>query len=379
MRLWPFKYEIRAVGTGQSNVNSILSFLGDAYAGSGPASVSQTAAVETALGIVGRAFMLAEPRPQMPTLTPLMISMIARQTLATGNALFEIRVNRTTGDIQLLPVADYEIAGDVAPESWLYLIEQARPSSDVVRRVVPYEGMVHVRYEPSSSAPWAGIAPLVAAGMSATQFAKIEKSLGEDANPPSGLLMSVPDGASQTQVDAAAAAIKTGRGGISLMDTTAGGWGQGKTAAPSGRATDYKQVRFGPEAPATSIDLREKTALWILDALGVPATLHTSQGGAQREAYRHLFTATIVPLGALIAAELSEKLDRSIRFEFPVEFESDISARARGLKSLVDVGVKPVVAAAKVGLELSEADFEEPKPPPAPPMAPTSPAVPSVA
>ncbi len=371
MRFWPFRRSARmAVGTGESNVNNILSFLDGAYAGSEPASVTQTAAVETALGMVGRAFMLAEPRPRMPALTPLMLSMIARQLLVDGNALFEIRVNRTTGDIQLIPVGEYEIAGDVAPETWQYRIDQEKPNGDRVRRVVPYKGMVHVRYMPRPAAPWAGIAPLVAAGMSATQYAKIEKSLDMDAAPPSGLLLATPDGANQGIIDQAAAALNTGRGGISLMQTTAGGFGQGTQAAPK---QDWDQKRFGPMVPTASVDLREKTALWILDALGVPATLHTSQGGAQREAYRHLFTATIVPLGALIASELSEKLERSIRFAFPVEFESDISARTRGFKSLVEVGVKPVVAAAKVKLELTEADIEEPEPPPAPPAAPVAP------
>ena len=360
-----------AVGTGESNVNSILSFLDSTYAGSGPASVSQTAAVETALGIVGRAFMLAEPQPSTPALTPLVLSMMARQTLAAGNATFEIRVNRTTGELQLLPVGEYEIDGDVAPETWRYLVDQEKPNGDRSRRAVPYGGMVHVRYMPRPAAPWAGVAPLVAAGMSATQYAKIEKSLDMDAGPPSGLLLTMPDGTPQDIVDAAAAAVKTGRGGISLIGTTAAGFGQGTQASPK---KDWEQTRFGPMVPATSIDLREKTALWILDALGVPATLHTSQGGAQREAYRHLFTATIVPLGALIAAELSEKLGRPIRFEFPVEFESDISARTRAFNTLVDAGVKPVVAAAKVGLELTEADIEEPEP--APPVVPSGPPIP---
>ena len=185
--------EIRSVGTGESTTNSILSFLDGAYAGSGPANVYQTAAVETALGIVGRAFMLAEPRPRIPALTPLMLSMIARQLLSTGNALFEIRVNRTTGDIQLLPVAEYEVAGDVAPETWQYLIDQETPTGGRSRRVVPYAAMVHVRYMPRPSAPWAGVAPLVAAGMSATQYAKIEKSLDDGSRVcPQAWLLGIP-------------------------------------------------------------------------------------------------------------------------------------------------------------------------------------------
>ena len=61
-------------------------------------------------------------------------------------------------------------------------------------------------------------------------------------------------------------------------------------------------------------------------------------GGAKREDYRHFFQSTVLSLKSLIEAELSEKLEREITLFFPAIFESDISARSRGLSSMVKDG-----------------------------------------
>ena len=103
-----------------------------------------------------------------------------------------------------------------------------------------------------------------------------------------------------------------------------------------------------------------------MDALGIPAALHTSAGAAQREAYRHFFTATIEPLGALIEAELSEKLERSISLYFPAVFESDLSARSRAFSSMIKDGLDVDYAAGIVGLPLPVKMAPEPEPVAAP-------------
>ena len=97
-----------------------------------------------------------------------------------------------------------------------------------------------------------------------------------------------------------------------------------------------------------------------MDAMGVPSSLHRSNGGALRESYRHFFNSTVETLGALISAELSEKLERTIRLDFPQASKSDISARSRAFRSLVDAGMKPKDAARIAGLPT---DFEIDEPP----------------
>ena len=92
MRLWPFgSSEKRAVGTGDSGVNSYLTDVANYLdAGGTPADVNGTAAVEFALGMIARAFMAAVPVPAVPGLNALTLAMIARQTISLGNAVFQV-------------------------------------------------------------------------------------------------------------------------------------------------------------------------------------------------------------------------------------------------------------------------------------------------
>ena len=320
-----------AVGTGDIYSDALLGVV-DPYYTTGQGNVHQTAAVEFALGMVGRAFMLAETTPPVPALTALTLSMLGRQTISRGNAVFEITIDPATGNQRLLPVAEYEVSGNVEPSTWRYSIKRARPTGEPVPRNVPSPDIVHVRYEPPASAPWAGVSPLVGAGVTATQLARIENSLAYDAQAPTGLLMPMPDAASTKVTTAVKNAITNGKGAISLVETMAAGFGQGALAAPR---ADYEQKRFGPMVPATSIDLREKSTLAVLGAMGIPPSLYTSEGSALRESYRHFFTNTVEPLGKLIAEELTEKLETDVNIEFPALVKSDISARSRAYATLV--------------------------------------------
>ena len=137
-----------------------------------------------------------------------------------------------------------------------------------------------------------------------------------------------------------------GKGGLSLLETTAAAWGAGGEAAPK---KDWEQKRFGPMIPATSIEAREKSGEILMDAMGVPSALHRSDGAAQRESFRHFFTGTIETLGALIAEELSEKLEVDFQFTFPQATRSDISAQSRGFASLIKTGMEPKDAGRKSG------------------------------
>ena len=343
MRLWPFRYEIRQQLPADSGVNSYLNDLANYYgsASASGADVYRTAAVEFCAGILGRAFMAAETTPRLPALDPLTLSMMARQTVLLGNAVWRIGVRAS--DIQLLPVVSYDVSGDPAPETWTYRIKQQRPNGENPLDVdqlpvtaVPYEGMVHVRYMPGPQSPWHGVSPLVSAGVTAETLARIEKSLQDDAKQPTGGIMALPDGANPKQAEQVKAATTTGKGGLTLMETTSAGWGQGEKAAPK---RDLQQVRFGPTPPAANIQLWQAAMAAVMSALGIPPSLYTSEGSALREAYRHFNTNTVEPLGKLISQELSEKLEIEITIEFPALVKSDIAARARAYGVLIKAGM----------------------------------------
>ena len=201
-----------ALAGGDSGINSYIQDTAT-YLSIGAANAFETAAVEDALGLIGRAFMAAEPTPAIPALDANTLSMMARNLVATGNALFRIALNRRF-ELVLEPITVERIEGGFREDSWTYIFKQIRPNGEEVETAIPGAGIVHVRYMPSPGAPWAGVSPLARAGLSAETLAYIERSLKYDASQPGGGILPMPDGASPSTVSQARAALTTGKGGI---------------------------------------------------------------------------------------------------------------------------------------------------------------------
>ena len=307
--------------------------------------------------------MMAVPMPANPRLTPLTLSMIARQAIGLGNSVFQLDADA------LIPVISYTIAGNASPESWRYGVKLPFPNGDNPKdpddlpvRQLPANRVIHVRYMPGPSAPWHGVSPLIAAGLTASELAKIEQSLEYDASLPSGGILPMPDGVAPATITKAGIGSTLGlaRASLALHGDDCARYGprrQRRRLAVTGI-----QKRFGAMIPATSINLRDSVTMDILGAMGIPPALRTSQGGALRESYRKFFTATIEPLGALIAAELSAKMG-PVELTFPQSGKSDISARSRAFSTFVKAGMEPEDAARISGLPT---DFEMVVPEPAP-------------
>ena len=365
--------------TGQTLRNT-----GDILSGtSADANVYETAAVKFAVGIIGRAAMAAEVKVQGATLDPHTMAQLFRQTVLLGESVQLIDLNRRTGMIRLLPVATRPIiTGGPSPESWRYEIRLPRPNGEdpldidqLPARNIGADGIVHVRYMPYRSAPWQGVSPLQSAGFTAETLGKIEKSLQDDSKVPTGGIMPQPDGVSQTGITQVKAAMTGGKGGLTLAETTASGFGLGPNAAPR---KDWEQSRFGPMIPSASIQLWQAAMLAVMAALGVPPSLYTSQGGALRESYRHLFGSLMEPLGQLISAELSEKLEEEITIRFPERLRSDISALSRGFSSLAKDGYPVEQLHDMLGFPGDAPPEPEPEPEPVMPAVPDPAAVPAV-
>ena len=167
---------------------------------------------------------------------------------------------------------------------------------------------------PGSSAPWEGVSPLVSAGVIGKDAGRhIEKKpTGRCFKQPTGGLITQPDGSNaRCSPSRRRQALMQGKGGINAHRDY-GGWLWARVRASAPRQ-DWDQKRFGPMPPAANIQLWEAAMRAVMAALGVNPSLYIVSGvGATRESYRHLFSGTIVPLGQLIAAELSEKLERNI-------------------------------------------------------------------
>ena len=113
-----------AVGPGtDSGTGLYLQDTANYFAGtSAGANVYETAAVEFAVGIIGRAAMAAEVQGESgATLDPHTMAQLFRETILLGESVQLIDLNRRTNDLRLLPVATRPIiTGGPAPESWRY-------------------------------------------------------------------------------------------------------------------------------------------------------------------------------------------------------------------------------------------------------------------
>ncbi len=98
--------------------------------------------------------------------------------------------------------------------------------------------------------------------------------------------------------------------------------------------------------------LHETASREVLAACGVPPVLFAMNpnGTAGREAWRQLLFATVAPLGRLIAAEMSAKLETEIGLAWDELRASDISGQARAFQSMVGAGMDLAKAARLAGL-----------------------------
>ena len=115
------------------------------------------------------------------------------------------------------------------------------------------------------------------------------------------------------------------RGGVGLLETTAGGYGD-KGGRPD---RNWKPERLGANPPMSLAEIRAGVERAVLSACGIPPSLAVdADGTAQRESFRRFLHATIQPVGELIAAELSE-LEEHITLDFSRLFAADVQGRAR--------------------------------------------------
>ena len=237
------------------------------------------------------------------------------------------------------------MSGGTRPESWRYAVEMPLPQGGVVKRTLPADAVLHVRYATRPGAPWAGISPLGMADETRALATWIERRLAEEASTATSYVLPLPEAA---DVDKLKADIKGGRGRLHLVPTTTTAWGDGTAAAPR---QDWKSNRLGADPPDSLGKLRSDVKADIFGVYGIPSSIHGT-GGSARESYRQFLSSTIQPLAKLVIEELSVKLDTpTLALDFTELRAADISGRARAYGVLINAGMPPAEAAEATGLD----------------------------
>ena len=345
---WPFS-------GGRGGYTDAITAAVEGAAAGGPApSPGATAAAEACAGIIARALSRATIRPAHPAVTPAYLRRVGYDLVRNGEHLAVIEVRR--GRVSLLPASTWTHHGE---RPWRVVAQLPAPQGTATRNVVE-AGTVAVLWAENELQPWRGVGPLSGASLTAALLANAHRSLGaEQAQPAKGLLP-VPK---STDTETARLRGEIARPGkLGLVESTAGGYGQGSAEAPKG---DWTQKRIGADPPAGSVDLQDSAARQVIAACGVPLELLADvSAAARREAFRQFIAGTVEPLGLIIAFELADKLDTpALALTFEALAASDLAGRARAIGSLVKAGATLETAAAAAGLDGLE-------PAPAPPAGP---------
>ena len=332
--------------------DAVVAALFSQAAGTAAGDPSAIAAVEAAAGLYAAAFAGATVTPanaMTAGLTPGCRALIARDLIRRGESVHRIRIEG--GEVRLQPIGSWDVRGTADERGWWYRLDEYGPS-DNTTDVVSGMSVIHCRYAVDSARPWYGLAPLQWARATGTLAANLEARLGEEAGGPVGHLLPIPADGGDGGDDDPQAALKrdlaAGKGRTMLVETTAAGFGEGRTAAPS---EDWRPRRFGASPPDALPTLRSDAAMAVLSACQVPASLVSdADGTAQREAWRRWAMGPLAGLAAVVEAELAAKLDQPVRLDFSGLWAADMAGRASSFKAMVVAGMEPAKAAGLAGL-----------------------------
>ena len=185
-------------------------------------------------------------------------------------------------------------------------------------------------------------------------MAELERGVRDESRILNGRIFTAPDGGTQAQAQAMANTLQTLKGGhMAVAETTAGGFGQSKAAAPK---LDWVGTSTGQRHDPGNQGMRDSVQASIASAYGVPASYMNPNATAPglREAKRLAFLDKTLPLASLIAEELSAKLTpAAIQWDDLASQSVDVHLRARAIEPLATLGANKDDLLRLVGLPLT--------------------------
>ena len=244
----------------------------------------------------------------------------------------------------LTPTSLWSVHGNDDPDSWLYRVTLSGPDSTRVV-TLPAASVLHVRYAPHPSRPWAGRSPVQLAIDTARVAGLLEKATSEELNFTQSQMIVPRRGAGDYQ--------PTDTLTPETIDKIVRAFSEHTNTGAFIIPADVTPQRLGPEPPSTFPELRDRYESSILSMCGIPPALVAVRGNGTgaREAYRQVLHGLIKPLGLLVAEELQAKLDSAAALDFSALRAGDISGTARAFGSLTKAGLTPKSAASIVGFD----------------------------
>ena len=296
--------------------------------------ISETGALESAAGLVGRAFMACEVSGDpmyTAALSPQVMELVGRSLIRRGDSVFYLD---TSDGLTLLPAQTHSIAGGPMPSSWTYDVSLAGPGELKTLRPVRADGVLHFRYGCDVETPWRGNAPLGVARAVGDLVAEVTTYLTQESGKPRGGFIGTPKDGEDATIDQLRADVKTAAGALLFVESQDEEWEGG------GKATGGWNVKhFGPTVGAGMVEVAKMARSEALAALGINEALFMgADSAALRESWRLALFSLIAPLGHLVEAELQGKIDPGISLSWTELRASDLAGRARSFQAMVKGG-----------------------------------------
>lgn len=342
---WPWLRRPEQRQSGGGYTDQVVAAI-EAQAAATVADVSSTAAIEAAAGALSRAFAAAEvegPSWARDAIAPTWLAQVGRSLIREGASL-SVVVMDSAGTVELVPAAfwNFENVNPGAREgeresTWQARVTTYGPSSSWTR-LVERSQLVHVRWGTSPGTRYRGQGPTSWAHLTARLQGEAERSLADEAQGPLAQLIPVPqdggDGDEDTDPLAKLKAdITAARGKALLLETTAGGYGEGMTAAPR---RDWQASRLGPAPPEAMVAISQAAFARMLAACGCPPQLFdpSAPATAVKEANRLWHMGTVRPMARLVQHELTVRLETPVRIIFDT-YPKDMIGRSQVFAKLM--------------------------------------------
>ena len=348
--MWPFSQ--REKRSTDSYTDLLIDFAVQRATGTTTPAVGAVGALQAAAGLVSRCFAAATvegPANRIASLTPGTLSRIGRALIRSGEIVMVVDVD-PGGAVRLHPASSWDVQGSVDPASWVYRCSLPGPSETIVR-TVDAAAVVHPRFETTPSEPWKGLSPVQSASLAGRLSAELSSALGDEASMPRGALLALPVDGEDPTVATLKADLKALAGKLALVEST-------QTMHPGAASTapkdDWQPHRIGAAPGAPLVALHTRAGHEIAAVCGVPPSLLDIEGDGTRarEDYRRFLHACLLPLAAIVQAELRAKLEAEITINLDPLMAADLQGKARAWRALAgaDAQMDAMMAARLVGL-----------------------------
>ena len=305
-----------------------------------------TGAVQSAAGLWARCLSVATSDHE--AVNPEVLGAIGFDLAVVGEHVSVLQVD-ATGRVALLRASSWNISGNPDPRSWMYDVSLSAPTGTHTR-VVPSDGVLHVRYLPDNRTPWRGVAPWKRSPSLSKLAAEVEAALIREVRLPIKILITLPQGANIDR-GTLRSDIQNQDFQLAFPTTTHAGYGAGRGSAPM---TDWKPTRLKSEPDESLVWLCKDVPGQIGVLYGIPNVLTSGSGSETqtREAFRRFVLTAIEPLALIVSRELTRVFEVPVELDLSELAHADIAGRARAFKALVGSGMPAADAAEFAKIEV---------------------------